>query len=82
MPQDKLLRRITADPRIFGGKPIIRDMRISVELILNLLAQRETVESILADYPDLAVDDIRACLAYAHAIVAGDRLEAIDVAAG
>ena len=82
MPQDKLLRRITADPRIFGGKPIIRDMRISVELILSLLAQGETVESILADYPDLAVDDIRACLAYAHAIVAGDRLEAIDVAAG
>jgi len=48
-----LLGRITADPEIFGGKPIIRGMRIFVELILSLLAQGETPETILADYPDL-----------------------------
>lgn len=41
-------------------------MRISVELILSLLAQGETAETILSDYPDLTQDDIRACLAYAH----------------
>jgi uncharacterized protein (DUF433 family) len=40
-------------PLIFGGKPIIRGMRISVELILSLLAQGETVDAITSDYPDL-----------------------------
>lgn len=74
------LDRITANPEIFGGKPIIRGMRISVELILSLLAQGETVEAILEDYPELEHDDIRACLAYAHAVVANDRLDAVKVA--
>ena len=48
---DIVLNRITADPKIFGGKPIIRGMRISVELILSLLAQGESTEAILDDYP-------------------------------
>ncbi len=80
MSEQKLLKRITANPEIFGGKPIIRGMRISVELILSLLAQGETVESILSDYPDLEPDDIRACLAYAHAVIAHDSLDAVRVA--
>ena len=62
---DELLQRITARPDVFGGKPIIRDMRISVELILSLLSQGESVENILDDYPRLEPDDIRACTAYA-----------------
>ncbi|MDC8447264.1 MAG: DUF433 domain-containing protein [Nitrospira sp.] len=70
MSEQQLLQRITARPEIFSGKPIIRDMRISVELILSLLAQGETVEAILGDYPDLEREDIRACLAYAHAVIA------------
>lgn len=74
------LERITVDPKIFGGKPIIRGMRISVELVLSLLAQGETPEAILADYPDLEPEDIRACLAYAHAVIAHDRLDAVRVA--
>jgi len=74
-----LLDRITANPEIFGGKPIIRGLRISVELILSLLAQGEPVEAVLDDYPELEIDDIRACLAYAHAVVANDRLEAVKV---
>lgn len=76
-----LLERITADPEIFGGKPIIRGMRISVELILSLLVQGESHESILADYPGLEPLDIRACLAYAHAVVADDSLDAVRVTA-
>lgn len=80
MTSEDLLGRITADPKIFGGKPIVRGMRISVELILSLLAQGETVEAIVDDYPDLQVDDIRACLAYAHAVIANDRLEAVRIA--
>ena len=65
MIDEALLKRITVNPEIFGGKPIIRGMRISVELILSLLAQGETSETILTDYPDLEPDDLRACLAYA-----------------
>ena len=79
MTAQKLLERITANPDIFGGKPIIRGMRISVELILSLLAQGETEASILSDYPDLEREDIRACLAYAHAVIAHDSLDAVRV---
>ncbi len=81
MTDDALLKRITSDPEIFGGKPIIRGMRISVELILSLLAQGETPQEILADYPDLQTDDVRACVAYAHAVVANDSLDSVRVAA-
>lgn len=77
----ELLQRITARPEVFGGKPIIRDLRISVELILSLLSQGESVENLLADYPELEPEDIRACIAYAHRVIAGDSLSAISVAA-
>lgn len=79
MRDDQLLKRITVNPEIFGGKPIIRGMRISVELILSLLAQGEAEDSILADYPDLTREDLRACLAYAHAVIAQDTLDAVQV---
>jgi uncharacterized protein (DUF433 family) len=78
--QDDLLGRITVNPAIFGGKPIVRGMRISVELILSLLAQGAPAEEILGDYPDLEPEDIRACLAYAHAVIARDKLDAVRVA--
>ena len=80
MTDDDLLRRITARPDVFGGKPIIRDMRVSVELILSLLAQGVSQEELLDDYPDLEPDDIRACIAYARAVIAGDSLAAVSVA--
>ena len=80
MTDETLLRRITADPRIFSGKPIVRGMRISVETIISLLAQGESLDDILVDYPDLERDDIRACLAYAHAVLANDSLDAVRVA--
>jgi len=79
MTEDDLLQRITANPEIFGGKPIIRGLRIPVELILSLLAQSVSFEEILADYPTLEPEDLRACLAYARAAIAGDRLEAVQV---
>ena len=80
MENHELLTRITANPEIFGGKPIIRGMRISVELILSLLAQGVAADEILADYPDLEPEDIRACLQYAHAVIARDSLDAVQVA--
>ena len=54
-------------------------MRISVELILSLLAQGQTIEAILEDYPELEPDDIRACLAYARAAIADESIEAVRV---
>ena len=80
MTDQALLGRITSNRDVFGGKPIVRGMRISVEMIVNLLAQGETAESILADYPALDPDDIRACLAYAHAVLAEDSLDAVKLA--
>jgi uncharacterized protein (DUF433 family) len=65
VPDENLLSRITSNPATFGGKPIIRGMRIPVRLILSLLAQGETEEALLADYPALEPDDIRACIEYA-----------------
>jgi len=64
MTDAALLKRVTFNPQIFGGKPIIRAMRVSVEFVLSLLVQGEAPEEILADYPA----DIRACLAYRHLI--------------
>ena len=75
---DELLKRITARPEVFGGKPIIRDLRVSVELVLSLLSQGVAPEAILEDYPDLDLDDIRACTAYAHAVIARDTLAAVS----
>ena len=76
----ELLKRITARPDVFGGKPIIRDMRISVELILSLMSQGATQEELLDDYPGLEPEDIRACTAYAHAVIARDTLASVSVA--
>lgn len=79
MTDEALLKRITVNREIFGGKPIIRGMRISVEMILSLLAQGETYDAILDDYPDLEPEDILACIAYAHAAIANDSLAAVRV---
>ena len=81
MPANQeLLKRITARHDVFGGKPIIRDMRISVELILSLLSQGATADELLDDYPGLEPEDIRACVAYAHAVIARDTLATVSVA--
>ena len=56
---------ITSDPQRRGGRPCVRDLRISVGDVLGWLAQGQTVEQIVADFPELTPEDIRACLAYA-----------------
>jgi uncharacterized protein (DUF433 family) len=76
----ELLERITARPDVFGGKPIVRDIRISVELVLSLLSQGAAQDELIDDYPGLEPDDIRACIAYAHAVIAGDTLARVSVA--
>ncbi len=61
------LERITFDPEKCGGRPCIRGMRIRVKDILEMLGSGATEREILADFPDLETDDIRACLKYAAA---------------
>ena len=56
---------ITTDPLRRGGRPCVRDLRISVGDVLGWLAQGQTFEQIVAEYPELTAEDIRACLAYA-----------------
>lgn len=64
---DGLLDRITLEPGKRGGKPCIRGMRIAVHDVLGWLAAGMSEAEILADYPELEVEDIRACLAFAAA---------------
>ncbi|HEY3360073.1 MAG TPA: DUF433 domain-containing protein [Polyangia bacterium] len=80
MDESELLKRITVNPKIFGGKPIIRGRRLAVEHVLGMLAAGDTVETVLAGYPWLDDDDIRACLVYARRLVAHERVEPALVA--
>jgi uncharacterized protein (DUF433 family) len=65
MSERELLSRITRDPNICHGKPVIRGLRYPVSTLLELLASGMTPEEILQDYPDLEMDDFRAALLYA-----------------
>lgn len=75
MDETKLLERITYDPKIFGGKAIIRGRRLAVEHVLGMLATGDDPETILEGYPWLERDDIQACLLYARKIVANEQIE-------
>lgn len=65
MSKEQLLARITVDPNICHGQPCIRGLRYPVEFLLELLSGDMTTEQLLADYPDLEQDDLRAAFAYA-----------------
>jgi uncharacterized protein (DUF433 family) len=82
MEETELLKRITVNPQIFGGKPIIRGRRLAVEHVLGMLAVGDTQETILEGYPWLEAEDIQACLAYAHRMVAHERIEPLVVESG
>ena len=72
--EEELLKRVTVNPDIFGGKPIIRGMRIAVEHIVGMLAAGDTQQLILREYPFLEPEDTQACLVFAHRSVAGDHV--------
>jgi uncharacterized protein (DUF433 family) len=73
--EEELLERITVDPNIFGGKPIIRGRRLAVEHILGMLAGGDRPETILDGYPWLEAEDIQACLVYARRLVGHERVD-------
>ncbi|MEQ9487023.1 DUF433 domain-containing protein [Coleofasciculus sp. F4-SAH-05] len=64
MDEQKILARITVNPKIFSGKPIIRGRRLAVEHVLGMLAAGDTVETLLVGYPWLEPEDVQACLLY------------------
>lgn len=75
MNENELLRRITTDPAIFGGKPIVRGRRLAVEHVLGMLAAGDSFETLLGGYPWLEEADIRACLTYARRVVGHERID-------
>jgi uncharacterized protein (DUF433 family) len=75
MSEQDLLDRITVNPKIFGGKPIIRGHRLAVEHVLGMLAAGDTTETVLAGYDWLEPEDIQACLVYARRLVGHERVE-------
>lgn len=75
MSENDLLTRITFNTDIFNGKPIIRGRRLAVEHVLGMLAAGDTIETLVAAYPWLEADDVRACLLFASRVVAQERVE-------
>jgi uncharacterized protein (DUF433 family) len=65
MQDQQLLERITLNPKVMMGKPVIKGTRLTVEYLLNLLAHGATSSEILAEYDGLTQEDIQACLLFA-----------------
>ena len=64
MTEQQLLERITLNPKVMVGKPVIKGTRLTVEYVLNLLAHGATAAEILEEYQGLAPEDIQACLLF------------------
>ena len=80
MKNEPLLTRITINPEILFGKPSIRNMRYPVSMILDLLSAGMTNEEILEDYPDLELEDIKACLWFASKLVTVNSITKVKAA--
>jgi len=68
------MNRIVTDPKILGGKPIVKGTRISVSLILDLLASEMSKADIIKDYPHLKIADINSATKYAASLIEKDRI--------
>ena len=78
----EILQRITVNPAIFSGKPIIRGRRLAVEHVLGMLAAGDTPQTIMEGYPWLELEDIQACLVYARRMVGHERIELVSLETG
>ncbi len=65
----EIAERITIDPHVMVGKPVIRGTRVPVELVLAKLAANPDLDEFFLDYPELTLDDVKACLRYASTLV-------------
>ncbi len=77
--EEKLLERIIVNPKVMGGKPVVKGTRITVEQVLKLLAQGLTTEEILKDYPHLSKDDIAAVLLYAAKVASEEEIFPVTI---
>lgn len=74
-----LENRITLNPEVLAGKPVIRGTRLAVEFIIELLAQGWTYDDILRNYPGIDIEDIHACLQYASDMLHAEKLYPVGV---
>ncbi len=79
MDENTLLQRITVNPQIFGGKPIIRGRRLAVEHVLGMLAAGDDPKDVLTHYPWLEIEDVQACLLYARKLVSSESIEPLAI---
>lgn len=77
--RSNLLDRITVDPEIYCGKPILRGRRLAVEHVLAYLSAGESIESILQGFPGLEREDILACIEYARCLVESEEVVPVGV---
>jgi len=82
MSEQQLLERITVDPKIFGGKPVVRGRRLAVEHVLGMLAAGDDFATILAGYSWLEQEDLQACLLYARRQIGNERIEPLNITSG
>jgi uncharacterized protein (DUF433 family) len=66
--------RITLNPEVLVGKPVIKGTRISVEFVVGLLARGWTIEDIIKEYDHVTQEDVQACLSYAHQLLADEKI--------
>jgi uncharacterized protein (DUF433 family) len=70
--------RVVIDPQVLVGKPLVKGTRLSVQFVVDLLAQGWSEQDVLSNYPGLTTSDIRACLAYASAVLAAEKVYPIS----
>jgi uncharacterized protein (DUF433 family) len=75
MDAEQLLTRITSNPAVLGGKPLIRGRRLAVEHVLAMLAAGDSIDDLLKAYDWLTREDVLACLTYASRVVSNERVE-------
>ncbi len=73
----ELLDRISIDLEVCHGKPIIRGMRWTVEMVLDLLGAGMSIEDILTDHPELEYNDILACITFAKSYLSGVNVKSV-----
>jgi len=78
MDREDLLHRITSNPSIYGGKPIIRGQRMAVEHVMQMLAAGDSADDLLAAYPWMEREDIQACLLYVLQVLRRDQQPALS----
>jgi uncharacterized protein (DUF433 family) len=66
--------RISVDPRVLVGKPVVKGTRIAVEFVIDLMARGWTTQQIIDEYDHLTAEDIQACLSYASDVLKSERV--------